>query len=178
MELYWARSEEAIAETAAKYGAYCHAVAYGILSDEEDAQECVSDTYFGAWNSMPPHRPALLRTYLGKITRRVSLKKWRDKGRAKRGGGQVPLTLGELEDCVPSPLSVEEAVAAKELGAALSRFVAGLPETERRVFLRRYWYFDPIEDICKSFGFSAGKVKSMLFRTRARLRDFLQKEGF
>ena len=178
VDLYWARSERAIAETAAKYGAYCRTIAYHILFDEEDAQENVNDTYLGAWNSMPPHRPALLRTYLGKIARRISLNKWRDKSRGKRGGGQLPLALEELEACIPAPSSVEETAAARELGEALDRFVSGLPDTERRVFLRRYWYLDPIEDIGQGFGFGTGKVKSMLFRTRTKLRDFLQKEGF
>jgi len=102
VDLYWTRNETAITETTSKYGKYCYAIAYNILYDKEDADESVNDTYLGAWNAMPPHRPSILQTFLGKITRRVSLKKWRDSHRDKRGGGEVFLALDELSECVPS----------------------------------------------------------------------------
>ena len=120
VDLYWARSESAIMETASKYGKYCHAIAYNILCDQEDADESVNDTYLGAWNAMPPHRPSILRSFLGKITRRVSLKKWRDSHRDKRGGGEVSLALDELSECVPSNVMVEDEIMAAELSKALS----------------------------------------------------------
>lgn len=177
VDLYWARSEDAITETALKYEKYCYAIAFNILRYAQDADESVNDTYLAAWNAMPPHRPALLRTFLGKITRRVSLKKWRDNGREKRGGGEVALALDELSECVPSSASVEEECIAAELSGALNRFVSELPDTERRVFICRYWYLDSIEKISLDFYFSRSKVKSMLHRTRARLLSYLEREG-
>lgn len=175
--LYWARREQAVTETAAKYGSYCHSIAQNILANPEDAEESVNDAYLAAWNAIPPHRPAVLRTFLGKLTRRQALKKWRDGVREKRGGGETALALEELEECVPSGSGAEDAVMAAELALALRRFVAGLPDTERRVFLCRYWYLDPVRTVSRTFGFSESKVKSMLHRTRTKLRTYLQKEG-
>lgn len=177
VDLYWTRSECAIAETARKYGNYCYAIAYNILSNAEDADESVNDTYLGAWNSMPPHRPSILRTFLGKITRRISLKKWRDKNRMKRGGGEVALALDELNECIPSGCCVEDEIIVRELSEILNRFISELPETERQVFLCRYWYLDSIEKISLDFNFSSSKIKSMLHRTRAKLRSYLEQEG-
>lgn len=177
VDLYWARNESAITETASKYGKYCYAIAYNILCDQEDADESVNDTYLGAWNAMPPHRPSILRSFLGKITRRVSLKKWRDNHRDKRGGGEVSLALDELSECVPSNVMVEDEIMAAELSKALNRFIANLPATERQVFLCRYWYLDTIAQISADFGFSTSQVKSMLHRTRAKLFSHLKKEG-
>lgn len=177
VDLYWARSQDAIARTAEKYGGYCLAIARRILSSREDAQESVNDTYFAAWNAMPPHRPAALQTFLGKITRRLSLKKWRDQTRQKRGGGQTALVLDELTESLPTADGVEEQILKEELVRALNRFLVGLPETKRRVFLCRYWYFASIGQISRDFGFSPGKVKSMLHQTREKLRRFLEEEG-
>ena len=177
VDLYWARSESAITETASKYGKYCYAIAFNILCDQEDADESVNDTYLGAWNAMPPHRPSILRSFLGKIARRVSLKKWRDSHRDKRGGGEVSLALDELSECVPSNAMVEDEIMAAELSKTLNRFIANLPVTERQVFLCRYWYLDTIEQISTDFCFSTSKVKSMLHRTRAKLLSYLKKEG-
>ena len=177
IDLFWMRSELAITETASKYGKYCYAIAYNILSNPEDTEETVNDTYIGAWNSMPPHRPSILRTFLGKITRRISLKKYRDKNRDKRGGGEVALALDELDECIPSVTTVEDEVFALELSKSLNRFIAGLPDTERRVFLCRYWYLDSIDTISQEFNFSTSKVKSMLYRTRGKLLRHLSQEG-
>ena len=176
VDLYWARSEYAITESAQKYGSYCYAIAYNILSNTQDADESVNDTYLGAWNSMPPHRPSILRTFLGKITRRLSLKKWRDKNRKKRGGGEVSIALDELNECIPSRSVVEEEAAAEELSKILNRFVAELQETERQIFICRYWYLDSIEKISRDFNFSSSKVKSILHRTRVKLRACLGQE--
>lgn len=177
VDLYWARSENAINETALKYGKYCYAIAYNILSSSEDADECVNDTYLGAWNSMPPNRPSILSTFLGKITRRISLNRWREKNVNKRGGGEVPLVLDELEDCIPSDNNVENDVQAADLAKVIDNFIIALPNTERRVFVCRYWYLDSIPTICKQFGFSQSKVKSMLYRTRGKLMLHLKEEG-
>lgn len=176
VELYWRRSESAINETALKYGRYCYAIANNILSDARDAQESVNDTYLGAWNSMPPHRPSVLSTFLGKITRRVSLKR-REKEHAAKRGGELGTALAELPECLTSPDDVERDVELRDLSLALDRFLASVPRVERDVFVSRYWFLAPISEISDKFGFSLSKTKVMLFRTRGKLRDFLQKEG-
>lgn len=177
VRLYFARSEQAIAETDRKYGPYCHRITYNILYNEEDAQECVSDTYLAAWNRIPPHKPAVLSAFLGKITRFLSIDRWRRKGSAKRGGGEIPLALSELEGCVSGGYDPEQAYIAREAAQALNRFLDTLPEMERNVFLRRYWYLDKVRDIGERYGFSESKVTAMLHRTREKLRERFRKEG-
>lgn len=176
--LYWSRAETAITETATKYGSYLSSIAYNILVNREDAQECVNDTYHDAWNSMPPHRPSILSTFLGKITRRISIDRWRKQNADKRGGGELTLVMDELEDCVSGFGSVESEIERRELAELFNRFLNTLPATERRVFLCRYWYMDSIQSIAGQFGFSQSKVASMLHRARAKLRAVLEKEGF
>lgn len=175
--LYWERNESALQATAAKYGRYCFTIAYNILSNKEDADESVNDTYMSAWERIPPHCPAVLSTFLGKITRRISLNRWRSKTRGKRGGGEVPLALDELAECVPSGHSTERAIEQKELSQAISRFLGTLPETERDVFVSRYWFLASIREIGTKFNFTESKTKSMLFRTREKLRNYLLEEG-
>lgn len=176
--MYWARQEEAIHASAQKYGRYCHAIAQNILRDEADAGECVNDTWLGAWNAMPTHRPANLGGFLGKITRRIAIKRWQAMRAEKRGGGETALVLEELEGCIASGADPVETLEAAELARVLDGFVRALPETERKVFLCRYWYMDPVASIAAQFGFSTSKVKSMLHRTRQRLREYLKKEDF
>lgn len=174
--LYWQRNELAIRETDAKYGRYCHKIAYNILTDRQDAEECVNDTYIGAWNAMPPHRPAILQTFLGKLTRRISLNRWRSKTREKRGGSQTVLALEELRECVSDGMDAEQTLMGKELAKAVRQFLSTLPDQERDVFLSRYFFLASIAEISRSYGFSESKVKSMLMRTRRKLRTHLQKE--
>ncbi len=176
--LYWDRSEQAIAETDRKYGAYCYSIAYHALANNEDAEESVSDTYMAAWNRLPPHRPSVLATFLGKITRRISINRWKAKSTAKRGGGQITLALEELDSCVDGTQDLEASSDARELSACLNRFLDSLPKAERDIFLRRYWFFDPIAAIAESYGFTQSKVTSMLHRMRGKLRKQLEKEGF
>lgn len=175
--LYFQRSEDAVAQTDAKYGSYCFSIAHSILLNQEDAKEAVNDTWLGAWNAIPPHRPNSLAAFLGKITRRISINRFLAARTAKRGGGEPELALAELSECIPSPMDVEREVEAKALTEILNRFLRELPDTERRVFVRRYWYISSVEEIAKQFGFSQSKVKSMLFRTRNKLRTILEKEG-
>ena len=177
VELYWERSQQAIEATDIQYGRYCRTIARNILEDWGWTEETVSDTYMAAWNSMPPHRPSILRTFLGKITRRLSLKRYRDEHREKRGGGQTALALEELEECIAAPETVEEQVIRQELEQAVRRFVEQLPSTQRQIFLRRYWFMEPISDISRDFHFSESKVRSMLYRTRQKLKAFLKEEG-
>lgn len=176
--LYWQRNEKAIAETSKKYGKYCRSIAFNILGNNEDAEESVNDTYNDAWRSIPPHRPSVLSSFLGKITRRISIDKYRYRNAEKRGGGEMPLILDELLDCVASDEDIEKDMERNRLSKAVNAFVLSLPEGERKVFLCRYWYMDSISSICRQFGFSESKVKVMLYRTREKLRIMLVKEGF
>ena len=178
IDLYWQRNEDAILETASKYGKYLHSIAYQVLSNTQDAEECVNDTYIDAWNTMPPHRPSILSTFLGKITRRISIDLWRKYSAEKRGGGEVALALDELEDCVSGNGSVEEESERRELTRKINEFLLALPVTERQVFLCRYWYMDSVSSIAKQFDYSESKITSMLHRTRAKLRVLLEKEGY
>ena len=177
IELYWKRSENAISETSAKYGGYCYTIAYNILANNEDSEESVNDTWMAAWNTMPPRRPKLLAAFLGKMTRYISLDRWKNRTAAKRGGGEVPLVLEELEECISGEDSVEREYLKKEFAMTMNRFLEKLPETERKVFLCRYWYMETIEEISNRFGFSESKVVSMLHRTRKKLRKMLEQEG-
>lgn len=178
VELYWQRSEDAIAETAAKYGNYLHSISYNILSNSQDAEECVNDTYTDAWNAIPPHYPSVLSTFLGKLIRRRSIDMWRKRSAEKRGGSETALALDELEDCVSGSGSVEEQSERRELTEKINEFLCELPAAERRVFLCRYWYLDSVPSIAKQFGFTESKVTSMLHRTRSKLRAQLEKEGY
>lgn len=177
IELYWKRDEAAIARTAERYGGYCGMIARNVLQSEQDAEECLDDAWLAAWNSIPPQKPENLAAYLGKLTRRKAIDRLRALRREKRGGTAVDLALEELEDVLPAGDDPEDAALRKELAEAVNRFLATLSATERNVFLCRYWYFDGIEAIGASFGCSQSKVKSMLHRTRNKLRKFLQKEG-
>ena len=175
--LFLNRDQRAIEETAAKYGKYCYAIAYNILQNHEDAQEAVSDTYLGAWATIPPHKPVKLNTFLGKIARRTALKRWEKDRAEKRGGGEVELALEELSEYISDGITPENHLEKQELTRIMNDFLRKLPQTERQVFVCRYWYLDPIADIATRFSFSQSKVKSMLARTRMKLRSALRKEG-
>lgn len=175
--LYLDRNQEAIAETEKKYGRYCYSIAYNILYNAEDAEESVNDALMNAWNSIPPHMPSILSAFLGKLTRYVSLKKWRYVRTQKRGGGETALAYEELSDCIPDGKSVEEELQEKELAEIIDCFLDELPAAERHIFICRYWYFDNISTISKQFGFSSSKVKSMLYRIRKKLLIRLNEEG-
>jgi len=177
LDLYWARSEKAISETDAKYGAYCFCIANNILNNQEDSEESVNDTYLAAWNSMPPKRPAILSAFLGKMTRYISLDHWKKCSRLKRGGGEVALCLEELENCVSGHESTEDKLIRKETIAALNRFLDTLSEAERKIFLCRYWYLEPVKDIAQRFSLSPNRTSVMLRRIRQKLNVFLAKEG-
>ena len=177
VELYWERNECAIEKTKSKYGRYCYAIAYNILNCREDAEECENDTYLEAWNSMPPERPSPLSGFLGMLTRRISLDRWRKKQSQKRGGGEVTLSFDELETCIPSGQSIDEEIETARVAAVLNSFLETLPEIEGDVFVRRYWYFDSVKAIAARYGFGQSKVKMMLKRTRDSLRKKLEEEG-
>lgn len=177
IELYWQRSDKAIAETAKKFGAYLHTVAYNILGSGEDAEECVNDTYLGAWNSMPDKRPRRLSAYLARIARNFAVSRAIEKNRLKRGGGETPAALDELAECVPGGTEPERELERRELGRAISAFLASLPEVERNVFVARYFFLAPTDEIAEKFGFTRSKTAAMLRRTRIRLKNYVTEEG-
>ncbi len=177
IELFYKRSENAISKTAEKYGKYCYYIAYSILRDVQDSEECVNDTYLRAWNLMPPQKPNNLQTFLGKITRNLALDRYKYNNRDKRGGGQVGLVLEELDECIPARNDPEQAIMDKELIETLNLFLAGLPSRKRQIFIRRYWYLSPISEIAEEFCVSENNVKVTLFRTRNELKIFLEKAG-
>lgn len=178
VDLYFSRNQDAITQTDKKYGRYCYSIAYNILTNKQDAEESVSDTYMTAWSTIPPRRPSVLSTFLGKITRHIAIDRWRERSASKRGGGEVTLALEELEECIAGHQNLEMEFERKELLRAYVKFLDTLPVTERRVFLCRYWYVDSIDSISEKFGFSQSKVKTMLYRTRNKLRKALWEEGF
>lgn len=175
--LYWQRNERAIDETKAKYSSYCLSIAYNILGSVDDAQECENDTYLAAWNAMPPHSPGLLSTFLGKLTRRISLDRRKVNTAQKRGGGNITLSLDELAGCIPDKHTFHDTLQARELAQILSRFLHALPAQQRYFFVRRYWYCDTVAQIAKHCACSESKVKMSLLRTRQKLLEYLKKEG-
>lgn len=178
VRLYWDRDERALLETAERYGGYCASIAKNILGNREDAEECVNDTYMNAWNAMPPHRPGVLSAFLGKLTRNLSLNRYKRSTAEKRGGGQTPAVLEELAELVSDTDSVEQEIGLRELTAAIDGFLRRLPANKRRIFVCRYWYFDSVSEIAARFGMTEGHVSVTLHRLRGTLRDELLKMGF
>ncbi len=176
--LYWQREESAIRETERKYDRYLTKIAMNILADREDSRESVNDTYLAAWESIPPHRPDVLSTYLGKLTRRISIDRFRYRTRDKRKGSEYAISLSELGDCVSGGNTTEEAVNVKLLAETIGTFLRQQNEETRNVFIGRYYYLDPVKDVARYCGISEGKCKTVLFRTRQALKEHLIKEGF
>jgi len=178
LDLYWSRSESAITETALKYGSYCSTIALNILRNNEDSEECVNDAYLNAWNAIPPQRPAVLSSFLGRIVRNLSLDKYKSRKAEKRSGDETALLLSELQDCVPSIYSVVDEVEAKVLEKIIDSFLSQIEKPDRVFFMRRYWYADQISLISERFAISESRVKTSLYRTRKKLKITLEKEGF
>ncbi len=176
LELYWTRSESAIAESQRSYGPYCYRIADGILNDPLDAEESVNDTWLGAWNAIPPARPLNLKAFFGTLTRRISIRRLREKTAKKRGGGEALAAIDELAECIPARWNTEQAVETKELLRALNAFLAAQPETERDLFVARYWYGLPVARLAEKFGLRQNTVLTRLRRTRVRLLKQLEKE--
>ena len=176
VDLYWARSSEAIVLSERKYGRYCHSVAWNILCSKEDCEECVNDTWLGAWQAMPPHRPGILRTFLGKITRNLALNRYESMHAAKRGGGETALCLDELAECVSGDADLSRHADTLVLRETLNRFLEGLKEQERRIFVLRYWYVMPVKEIAMRCNLGESKVKMVLLRSRRKLEEALARE--
>lgn len=176
--LYFERREAAIAETEQKYGSYCFTIANGILNSAEDAEECVADTWLRVWQAIPPKRPARLQLFLAKITRNLAFDRWRSLSAEKRGGSSVALILDELSECIADTADVEESVLEKELQQVFHDFLLALPQRERRLFLARYFYAQPVHAIAQEHGMKDNAVSVILSRLRKKLQKHLQKEGY
>ncbi len=178
IELYFARKESAIAETDIKYGRYCLTIAYNILRNNEDSEECKSDTYMKTWNAIPPGRPGNFRAFIGRIARNLALDMYEKLHRKKRNINSTEAILDELAECIPDPNSdIGKMSEDSELRDAINSFLGTLSEENRRIFVRRYWYASPIEDIVRDYGYGRSKVKMSLLRTREKLKDYLESEG-
>ena len=175
--LYFARSEDAIVQTARKYGDFCRMLAGNILRNASDRDECVQDAYYKAWQTIPPERPQSLRAYLACLTRSISLSRWRKEHAEKRGGKQYLLSLDELAECLPCSEDPAAIVDRLTLTDTLNRFLAGLPELDRRFFLQRYWYFRAVKEIAQDCGVGESRVKVSLHRSRKQLQQLLEQEG-
>lgn len=178
VQLYLNRDDQAIAETSEKYGAYCTTIAKNILGNNEDAEECVNDTYLNAWNSIPPNQPKILSAFLGKITRNLSIDKYRKDHAEKRGKGEAALVLDELQDCVSDSLNVEDEIDKKELIKTIEKFLDTITPDKKKMFICRYWYFDSIPEIAKRFKVSENNVSVTLNRVRSKLKDYLNERGY
>ena len=178
VELYWARDEAAINETDKKYSNYLIKVALNILADLEDSKESVNDTYLKAWNSMPPQKPGILSTYLGKITRQVSIDIFRKRTTQKRQGSEYAISLSELEDCVTSGDNPEQELEVKQLAEKIDEYLYTLPAEARNVFIGRYYFMDSVREVAAYYGISESKTKSMLYRARLGLKKYLEEAGY
>lgn len=178
IDLYNQRNEQAISETSRKYGAYCFSIANRILSDEQDCEECVNDTWLKTWNSIPPAMPDCLRLFLAKITRNLAFDRFKELSRQKRGGREIPLVLEEMSECLPDHCSVETQVEEEELMRSINRFLRSVSKRECDLFVRRYFYAQSMRAIALNFGLTEGNVQKILSRTRAKLREYLESEGY
>jgi len=178
VELYFNRDESAITETQNKYERYLTKIAYNVLTDFEDSKESVNDTYLAAWNSIPPHRPNVLSVYLGKLTRRISIDIFRRRNREKRKTSEYALSLDELNECFSVGDGPEEILDSKLLADAINKFLRSISEDARNTFIGRYYFLDSIKEVAGYCGMSEAKAKSLLFRTRCGLKEYLKKEGF
>ena len=176
IQLYWDRNEAAITASDRKYGPVCRSLSYQILENREDAEECVNDTWHKAWLTMPPQRPSSLRAYLTRITRNLSIDRWR-AGRAKKRDSNMEVLLRELEQCVPAPISTEAVVESREITRCLEQWLLSLAREDRVLFLRRYWYGISVNDLAKELGIPSNQTAQRLFRLRNRLRRALELEG-
>lgn len=178
IELYWQREEAAITESSLKYGAYCHTIAQNILHSPEDSDECVNDTWLRVWNAMPPQRPTRLRMFLAKITRNLAFDRFKAQTAGKRGHGEIALILDELNECIPGQTDVESALIAKELADSMNQFIHRLSPRDCNLFVRRYFFADPVVAIARRYGLTANNVMVSLSRTRKRLKLYLKEEGY
>ena len=178
IELYFKRNADAIKETDSKYGSYCFTIAENILHNKEDSEECVNDTWFHAWNAIPPQRPTRFRMFLAKITRNLSFNCFNAKYAQKRGGGEIDIILDELAECIAEESDIENEYIAKELEQCIRFFVRALPERDGNIFVRRYFFTEPVSFIAKRYKMTDNNVMVILSRTRKKLKVYLEREGY
>ena len=178
LDLYWDRNERAIEETQKSYGKYCYSIAYHILHDREDSEECLNDTWHRVWSAIPPARPARFRLYLAKITRNLAFDRYRRQLSDKRGGGEMEAVLDELAEVTADTADVETELRNRELRQCIADFTANLPQRERRIFIGRYFYAQSVADLAKELHLRENHVSVLLTRIRRKLREQLEKEGF
>ena len=176
IELYFERNEQAIKETEKKYGRFCHCIAMNVLGIHEDAEECVNDTYYSVWKQIPPTIPEIFKVYLGRITRNLSISRFRAM-RAKKRYSSMEIMLSELNDCVPSSVNVEQSIEVMQLSEYISQWLDGLSEEDRALFVRRYWFGDEVQELAKKYGISAAKMAQRMLRLRKSLKAALEKKG-
>ena len=178
VELYFQRNTEAIKETDHKYGSYCFAIANNVLHNIEDSEECVNDTWLQAWKAIPPKKPTRLQMFLAKITRNLSFNRYNARKTDKRGGGEIPLVLDELTECIAHESDIESEVLAKELGECINSFIKTLSEKDCNILIRRYFYVEPVAVIAKKYNMTDNYVMVSLSRTRKKLKAYLEKEWY
>ena len=178
VKLYWDRKETAITETSGKYGAYCSSIAYNILYNRDDADECVNDTWLHAWNAMPPQKPSILSAFLGKITRNLSFDLYKKLHREKRGGDGIDLVLDELAEIVSGGEDPADSFDTAELKKEINLFLDSLPDDKRNMFVLRYWYADSVSSIAKRFATTENTVSVTLNRLRKSLKNYLTERGY
>lgn len=176
IELYWSRNEDAIKETHKKYNRLLHGIAFNILSCPEDSEECVNDTYRKAWNGIPPQKPNSLVAYLGRIVRNLSINRWH-KNRAQKRYSGVEVLMSELVHCIPTSETVEKEIEAHELSNIISDWLCTLSRDDRVLFMRRYWFGDPLNNLACECGTTANKLAGRMYRLRKSLKYTLEKEG-
>lgn len=175
IELFWQRSEDAIHAAEDAYGPMCRGIARNLLRNEEDTQECVNDTWHSLWNAIPPERPLRMKAFVARITRNLAMKRLRERNAAKRQA--VTVSFEELSQCIPDGMTVEAVLEGKELSRAIDGFLDTLCEENRNLFLRRYWFFDSVKELARSFRMSESNVKVTLYRIRKELKEYLEKEA-
>lgn len=178
VQMYWDRDEAAIAATREKYGGYLFTIAENILLCREDSMECVNDTYLAAWNSIPPHRPQVLQSYLCKLIRRIAIDIYRKNNRLKRKNSAYDVSLSELSECISDKVTPENTLEYKRLAKAIGDYLRSIPKTDRMLFVCRYYFMDSLRDAAKYCKLREGTAKTVLYRTRCGLREFLEMEGF
>lgn len=180
IELYEQRSENAIEETRIKYGAYLKTIAYNILHNQEDSEECLQDSYMKTWNAIPPAKPNSLKSFIGRIARNTALDKYNKENAGKRGGGELDLVYEELSECLAAGTveTPESEFELKELTALINDMLSDFSEDARNIFVLRYWYMYSDREIASRLGFTENKVRTSLSRTRAVLKDLLKEQGY
>lgn len=178
IEMYLQRNENAVAQTERKYTKYCRSIAIHIMHCPEDTDEALNDTWLAAWNSIPPHIPECLQTFLGRLTRNISLKRIRSESTLKRGSAETRVVFEEVEDWLQSEQNIEQQLSEQALAEEIDRFLDSISDIKCNIFVRRYWYMQAITEIAEYHGFSESKVKSMLFRIRKKLYAKLKKENY